>query len=91
VRSLERATESLQKWLFDLVTYKLAQSVHYHTRHVAALQALCKSVNLKALLTFQQKLIDAKKTANHPLSNELQLENILLQYTQLFKPVNIKI
>ena len=87
---MERATQSLQKWLFDLVTYKLAQSAHYHTRHGAALQALCKSVNLKALLTFQQKLIDAKKTANHPLSNELQLENILLQYTQLFKPVNIK-
>jgi DNA polymerase III subunit delta' len=51
---------------------------------------LCKSVNLQALLRFQQQLIEAKKLANHPLNNELQLENILLQYTQLFKPVKLQ-
>jgi len=84
---MDRAIVALQKWIFDLVTCKLAQANHYHIQHSGALQALCKSVNLKALLSFQDKLVDAKKTAYHPLSNELQLENILLQYTQLFKPI----
>jgi DNA polymerase-3 subunit delta' len=83
---MERALDALQKWVFDLAAYQLTQVLHYHAQHSSALQVLCKSVNLKALLSFQDKLLDAKKTANHPLSNELQLENLLLHYTYIFKP-----
>ena len=83
---MERALEALQKWVFDLTAYLLTQVLHYHAQHTSALQALCKSVNLKALLSYQDKLLEAKKTATHPLSNELQLENLLLQYTHIFKP-----
>lgn len=82
---MERALDALQKWIFDLTACKLTQHLHYHSQHVNALQALCKSVNLNLLLIFQQKLCDAKKTANHPLSNEMQLENMLLHYTLIFK------
>ena len=82
---MERALEALQKWVFDLAAYQLTQVLHYHVQYTGTLQVLCKSVNFKALLSFQDKLLDAKKTANHPLSNELQLENLLLQYTQIFK------
>ena len=82
---MERAIDTLQKWLFDVTAYKLAQSLRYHAQHVNSLQVLAKSVNLSLLLGFQSKLLEAKKTANHPLSNEAQLENILLQYTQIFK------
>jgi DNA polymerase-3 subunit delta' len=49
------------------------------------LQALAKSVNLGVLLEFQRQLVQAKQTANHPLSQELQLENLLLQYKKAFK------
>jgi DNA polymerase-3 subunit delta' len=87
IGGMERAIEALQKWIFDLVAYKLSQTLHYHSQYSTTLQALCKSVNLKALLNFQDKLLEAKKTANHPLNNEVQLENILLQYTQLFRPI----
>ena len=82
---MERAVETLQKWAFDLLAYKLAQALRYHAQQANALQALAKSVNLLLLLRFQDTLLEAKKTANHPLSNEAQLENILLQYTYLFK------
>lgn len=87
---MERALDTLQKWVFDLLACKLAQHLHYHASHSNALQALCKGVNLQVLLSFQYRLIDAKKTASHPLNNELQLENILLQYTQLFKPIKVR-
>lgn len=83
---MERALDALQKWVFDLAAYQLTQVLHYHVQHTSALQALCKSVNLNALLSFQNNLLEAKKTATHPLSNELQLENLLLQYTRIFKP-----
>jgi DNA polymerase-3 subunit delta' len=81
---MERAIEVIQKWTLDLLSYKLAQQQHYHAQYGNALQALCKSVNLNILLRFQRHLDDAKRTANHPLSNEMQLENILLQYTRVF-------
>ncbi len=81
---MERAIDTIQKWIFDLTAYKLSQKSQYHAQHINALQALCKSVNLNLLLSFQQKLLDAKKMANHPLSNEMQLENILLSYTKIF-------
>ncbi len=81
---MERAIDTLQKWIFDLTIYKLTQKSNYHVQHISALQALCKSVNLNLLLNFQQRLVDAKKMANHPLSNEMQLENMLLHYTKIF-------
>ena len=83
---MERALDALQKWVFDLAAYQLTHILHYHVQHTSALQVLCKSVNLQALLSYQNKLLEAKKTATHPLSNELQLENLLLQYTYIFKP-----
>ena len=74
----------IQKWVFDLLNYRLTQTSHYHSQQVQALQALCKSVNLGVLLQYQRSLIGAKKSANHPLSNEMQLEQLLLQYTHVF-------
>jgi DNA polymerase-3 subunit delta' len=80
-----RALETLQKWVFDLASFALSQQPHYHPQQRSTLQALCNGVNLSLLLQFQQKLLEAKKTATHPLSNELQLENMLLQYRYIFK------
>lgn len=82
---MERAIDTLQKWIFDLMSYKLTQKSRYHAQHIKTLQALCKGVNLNLLMSFQQRLSDAKKMANHPLSNEMQLENMLLHYTKIFK------
>jgi DNA polymerase III subunit delta' len=81
---MEQAIDVLQKWIFDLVSYRLTESAHYHLQQMQSLQALSKSVNLSGILQFQRSLADAKKAANHPLSNEMQLENLLLQYTHVF-------
>ena len=82
--NMDFALMALQKWCCDLLSCKLANQVRYHVQYTSALQELSKSVNLNLLLDFNTKLTDARKMANHPLNNELQLENILLQYTQLF-------
>lgn len=81
---MERAIEVLQKWVFDLLSFRLTNTFHYHTAYANAFQNLVKSVNLSQLLAFQQSLVEAKKTANHPLSNEMQLEHILLSYAAVF-------
>ena len=84
VANMDFALIAMQKWCCDLLSYKLANQIRYHTQHTKTLQELSKSVNLNLLLDFNTKLADARRMANHPLNNELQLENILLKYTQLF-------
>lgn len=82
---MESAINLLQKWVFDLqlATHQIPN--HYHVAMLKPLQALAKSVNLNGLLDFQRLLVQAKQTANHPLSQELQLEVLLLQYKRIFK------
>ncbi len=83
-QGMEAATHAMQKWIYDLLVCKLTGEVRYHAQYVSALQALTKSVNLGLLLDFQRKLDEARKSAAHPLNVELQLESLLLQYTQVF-------
>lgn len=83
-QGMEVAIDSLQKWIYDLLSSHLTGNTRYHQQHAGALQALAKSVDLALLLDFQRKLNEAKRSANHPLNNELQLESLFLTYTQLF-------
>lgn len=83
-QGMEVAIDALQKWVYDLLSCHLTNEIRYHNKHASALQALAKSVDLGLLLEFQRKLGEARKSANHPLNNELQLETIFLTYTQLF-------
>lgn len=81
---MEEVMVALQKWIYDLLAVRLNTSLRYHARDAAALQALAKSVDLSALLAFQRQVDEARRSANHPLNNELQLEHLLLQYGKLF-------
>lgn len=83
--SMDYALTALQKWCADLLSCKLTQQVRYHTNYTKALQGLSKSVHLNLLLELNVTLLNAKKMASHPLNNELQLENILLSYSNMFK------
>ncbi len=81
---MEEVMTAIQKWLYDLLAVSLNATVRYHVRDIAALQALSKRVDLSKLLVFQRQVDDARRSANHPLNNELQLEHLLLQYSKLF-------
>jgi DNA polymerase III subunit delta' len=84
---MEHAITMLQKWTYDILLCNYSIQQYYHARHTSALQALTKSVNLNKLLDFQRQLVQMKLTANHPLNQELQLENLLLQYKIAFKVI----
>lgn len=79
------AVTMLQKWVYDLVSSRLINDVRYHINFTSTLQSLAKSVDFSRLMEFQKKLNESKKSAFHPLNNELQLEHLLLHYRQLFK------
>ena len=74
----------LQKWLYDLLSLRMAAQVRYHDPMSPALQGLGKGVDLAKLLEFQRIVDEARRHALHPLNLELQLEALMIQYTQIF-------
>lgn len=83
------ALAALQKWSYDLASSRLAGHVRYYPAQAATLQSMAKSVDLGALLDFQRKLAEAQAQASHPLNTELQLEALLVRYSQMF-PANAR-
>ncbi len=82
---MENAISAVQKWCYDLLLCHFTQKVRYHQNQDNTLKKLCLQLNLGEMLSFQKMLNDAKKSANHPLNNELQLERLFFHYTQIFK------
>lgn len=81
---MESAIQALQKWLHDLWLAYHAQPLRYHPAEQQAMTALAQKLQLAKVLAFQQQLNRFKITAQHPLNQELQLEQLVLQYQKLF-------
>lgn len=75
----------LQRWLFDVQSgYQLGE-LRYYRRHEKQIQGLVKQVNMSKLLKLWKTVLLARRHENHPLSTQVQLESLLLQYQQLFE------
>ena len=59
--------------------------MRYHPGDEAQLRKLAAQLDMSRLLAFQQQLNRFKMTATHPLNQELQLEQLLMQYKKLFE------
>lgn len=81
---VEFGLNTLQKWLYDLISLKSGCEVRYHLTHVQALQRLAARVNLNSVFEMQKKVMALKNLAFHPLNHALQIECLLLEYTKLF-------
>jgi DNA polymerase-3 subunit delta' len=79
------AVAALQKWSYDLMSARFAGKVRYYPKRLFSLQEIGKSVDLRLLLDFQRRLVEARAQASHPLNAELQLEALLVRYVQLFQ------
>lgn len=83
-QGMEQAIEILQKWLLDLMLSARQLPCRYHHGDEAVLGKLAQKLHWPRLLAFQQQLNRFKMTAQHPLNQELQLEQLLLQYKKCF-------
>ena len=70
----------LQKWLYDLVSSRLAQQVRYNVDFAPGLQDLAMRVNLSRVQDFSRELAQIKRRLQHPLNPQLLLESALLSY-----------
>lgn len=70
----------LQRWVFDLVSWKLAGRGAFYPDAAPALQGLAGRAGVADLLGFYTELGRMRRIAEHPLNPRLFLEDMLLRY-----------
>ncbi len=70
-----------QRWLYDLVSVKLAGRVRYYPRYQKQLAALAGRVHTANLNRAVKATNERRAVADHPLSAKLFVEDMLLEYT----------
>ncbi|MDB5909579.1 MAG: holB [Massilia sp.] len=70
-----------QRWLYDLLSYKLSGKIRYYPRYQKELAALAATVHTASLLQAIKSANERRATADHPLSPKLFVEAMLLDYT----------
>lgn len=70
-----------QRWLYDLISYKLSGSIRYYPRYNKELAALAGSVHTARMLQAIKSTNERRAIADHPLSPKLFVEAMLLDYT----------
>ncbi len=76
--------EFLDKFIGDLLSYKLSGQYKYFTQYKNTLENLIVRLQPEKAFYLHDKLNFLISWSNHPLNYKLQLENIFFQYQQLF-------
>ncbi|GKS69389.1 DNA polymerase III, delta prime subunit [Nitrosomonas sp. PY1] len=71
----------LQKWCYDLVSYRVTGRVRYYLKLLPAIQILSKQVDLIAYTAFLRELSTHQKLSYHPLNARLFLEEMFIRYS----------
>ncbi len=70
----------LQRWLYDLFSYKLAGIVRYYPRYLKEVAGLAERVQLNCMMGAINRANERRAIADHPLSPKLFIEDMLLDY-----------
>ncbi|HEY4317231.1 MAG TPA: DNA polymerase III subunit delta' [Herbaspirillum sp.] len=73
-----------QRWLYDLLSTRMASIVRYYPRHQRELKALAGKLDEHTLLGALKQITERRAIADHPLSPKLFIEDMLLAYAALF-------
>ena len=71
---------SMQRWLYDLFSYKLSGNIRYYPRYQQELAALASAVPTARLMAAIKSANERRAIADHPLSPKLFIEDMLLDY-----------
>ncbi len=75
---------ALQRWLHDLLSFKLAQRIRYYPQYRQQIAALTQSLPQEVLAQAMKGANDRRAVAEHPLSARLFIEEMLLDYAAMF-------
>jgi len=77
---LSTQVSCLQRWLYDVFSYKLAGNIRYYPRYQKELAQLAGKIHVSRLLAAIKRANERRAVADHPLSPKLFLEDMLLDY-----------
>lgn len=78
----------LQKWVFDLLSFRLTGHVLYHPHKLKEIQALVAKSSIVALFDCYNDLLRIRAVAQHPLNPRLFFEDMLSRYAKTLKAVS---
>lgn len=70
----------LQRWLYDIFSYKQAATIRYYPRYRKELETLASRITTAHLLALIKRANERRAIADHPLSAKLFIEDMLLDY-----------
>ncbi|HEX9172725.1 MAG TPA: DNA polymerase III subunit delta' [Telluria sp.] len=70
-----------QRWLYDVLSYKLSGNIRYYPRYQKQLASLAGRLHTADLLRAIKSANERRAVADHPLSPKLFVEDMLLDYT----------
>lgn len=80
----------LQKWCYDLMSFRTTGKIRYHLHMLATIKSLTSGMDPRPLAGFLRALIATQRLSRHPLNPRLFLEEMLLSYAMLMAPVRSK-
>lgn len=78
----------LQKWCYDLMSFRTTRKIRYNLKMRADIKSLASEVDPRVLGTYLRTLNAAQRLAHHPLNPRLFLEEILFSYVTSIAPAS---
>ena len=76
----------LQKWCYDLISFRLTGRIRYHLSMQTTIKALVPKIDPRQLARYLRSLVDMQRLSHHPLNPRLFLEEMLISYAMLMAP-----
>lgn len=76
----------LQKWCYDLMSFRTTGEIRYHVHQEMVIRKLAATVDPKLLASFWRSLITTQQLSRHPLNAKLFIEEMLLSYLRVIAP-----
>lgn len=76
----------LQKWCYDLMSFRTAGTIRYHLDMLAAVESLASSIEPHSLATYWRSLAELHQLAGHTLNPRLFLEAVFFSYVKAVSP-----
>lgn len=81
--NLPEAVSWLQKWCYDLVSYRTTGKIRYYLNQLSAIQALSGQIDVLECIRFTRDLNSKQRLSHHPLNSRLFLEELFIAYTSI--------
>lgn len=78
--SLPVVVNWLQKWCYDLISYRTTGKNRYYLNQLATIQVLSRQIDLLECITFTRVLNSKQQLSHHPLNPRLFLEEMFIAY-----------